>query len=560
MTYPQAAALSGQNLKEAFSAGSASLSGHRDSINALNVFPVPDGDTGTNMLLTMRAATDQASVEPGEAEVSVASISARLADGAFWGARGNSGVILSQFFAGMAHGLKEAETCTGTTLERSFRQGAQWAYNSVGNPIEGTMLTVLGALAPAVQELSAQGEENPIALWDAAFGAALKALDSTPSLLPVLKEAGVVDAGGLGVVVILGAALDQLTGGNRLDSLVADFESQTLTLQTMAAQPQSQEMGPGFDSHDYWGFCIQFVIQGRNLEPEAIRQHFGTGEASSTVVAGNENQVRVHLHAADPEPVLAYGRSLGQLQQVSVQDMDQQNHSFANRFVNSASSHSQLKAEIAVVAVASGDGLVNLFLDTGCAAVASGGQTMNPSVQQLLDSAGATGANEIIVLPNNTNVIAATRQAATQDPRLHVVAACSVPQGIAALLAFNPEQPLQNNLDAMEQALCSVTSVEVTRAVRSTSFGGIPVEEGQSVALTDGELVAAADSPESALKKALAQAGMGAGAFVTLYLGQHSNQQDAQDLANQLQAENDGIQVDLIYGGQPHYQYLASLE
>jgi len=563
MTKPKAAVIRGQDLKVAFDSACASLARHRDSINALNVFPVPDGDTGTNMLLTMRAATGKVHEGPDEADVPVDSVVARLADGAFWGARGNSGVILSQFFAGMALCLAGYQVCDGEGLESAFREGALSAYRSVGNPMEGTMLTVLAALAPAVGNLSGQGEESTVVLWEAAFNAALDALRSTPSLLPALKDAGVVDAGGLGVVVILGGVLDRLTGRSRLEFLVADLESQT-------PSPGSQATSPG--DHASWGFCIQFVIKGENLVPEDIRRYLGvrfgagTGDGSdaeqtlSAVVAGDEDRVRLHLHAPDPEPVLAYGRSLGQLQQVSVQDMDQQNHGFASGPRDGFPSQQQPALEIAVVAVASGDGLADLFRGTGCAAVAGGGQTMNPSVEQLLDSAGAAGAKEIILLPNNPNVIAAARQAATQNPSLHVVDTRSIPQGIAALLAFSPDKPLQENLDAMGMALTGVTSVEVTNAVRSATVNGLPVREGQSLAFNDGELVAAADSPEKAVKQALAKAGMGAGAFVTLYLGQQAGKQEAQELADQLRAQAAGIQVDLIYGGQPHYQYLASLE
>jgi dihydroxyacetone kinase-like predicted kinase len=361
--------------------------------------------------------------------------------------------------------------------------------------------------------------------------------------------------------------LDHLAGGSQLDSLVTDLESQTPSLHSRVT---------GAESHASWGFCIQFVIQGENLMPEDIRRHLGSHtradsrpgsgpnsgprDTLSTVVAGNGNQVRIHLHAADPEPVLAYGSTLGRIQQVSIQDMDQQNQGFARGLEAASVSGTQPEREIGVVAVASGDGLADLFLGTGCAAVVNGGQTMNPSVEQLLGSAKAAGAKGIILLPNNPNVIPAARQAARQDPTLHVVETRSIPQGIAALLAFSPDKPLQTNLDAMGKALQGVTSVEVTSAVRSANAGGLVVQEGQSVALTDGKLVAAADSPEKALQQALAKAGMGPGACITLYLGQQADREEAQELADRLQAQAEGIQVELIYGGQPHYQYLASLE
>ena len=274
------------------------------------------------------------------------------------------------------------------------------------------------------------------------------------------------------------------------------------------------------------------------------------------MVAGNESVVRLHVHAADPEPFLAYGRSLGELHRISIEDMDQQN----SDFIRDAGARTAEPPEIAIVAVVSGDGLEGLFRDTGCSAVVSGGQTMNPSVQQLLDAADATRANSVILLPNNGNIVAVAQQAASRDPRLHVVPSRSIPQGIAALLAFNSTNSLEDNLDGMGRAIAEVMSVEVTTAVRDTTINGLAVRQGQCLALTDGEIVAVDDSPENALLGALRQIGLASGSLVTLYLGQQANRPNAEEMAAQLEQETPEIEVDLIYGGQPHYHYLASVE
>ena len=558
MAYPQNAVIGGRELKDAFSAACQRLEQHRDALNALNVFPVPDGDTGTNMLLTLRAAVENAAGSPDGGEAAVSGVASQVAEGAFWGARGNSGVILSQFLAGFCDALKAVEECTAADLARAFQMGKQSAYQAVGNPVEGTMLTVLGAVFPSIEQLAQQDDATPVGLWEVGFDAALTALESTPELLPVLKEVGVVDAGGLGIVVILGGALDQLTGGDRLDSLVERFESAAPAPQALAGLQQSGGSEGG--DHAAWGNCIQFLIQGEGLDPEAIRQRYAAMESLSAVVAGNEKVVRLHVHAADPEPFLAYGRSLGELHRISIEDMDQQNSDFIRDAGARTAETPEIAPEIAIVAVVSGDGLDGLFRDTGCSAVVSGGQTMNPSVQQLLDSADATRANSVILLPNNGNIVAVAQQAASRDPRLHVVPSRSIPQGIAALLAFNSISSLEDNLEGMGRAIAEVTSVEVTTAVRDTTVNGFAVRQGQRLALTNGEIVAADDSPEKALLGALRQIGLASGSLVTLYLGEEANRSDAEEMAAQLEQETPEIQVDLIFGGQPHYHYLASVE
>lgn len=574
--------LLGQDLRGAFAAAVLQLERRRESINALNVFPVPDGDTGTNMLLTMRAAVEYVAALP---EITVERLFSGLAQGAFWGARGNSGVIFSQFLAGMAEAIKPSGSCSGgglsgKSLERAFRTGAYAAYRSVGNPVEGTMLTVLRSLAPAVAHQMEKGETDPIILLQAAFNASGEALANTPSQLPVLRDAGVVDAGGMGVVVVLGGLLEHLTGRIHLDPLPADDESRLGSPGVVAPGVVDKGTNDRVDQNHLddslatdWGYCIQFLIQTQTdqnnqgdqaLDPEEIRRRLGSVQSGSAVVAGDGNAVRVHVHAANPAPVLSYGSSLGALHQVTVDSMDHQNHRFVAEQRGETASNPGA-ANVAVIAVASGDGLSGLFLETGCAGVVNGGQTMNPSVQDLLDSARSSGAKHTILLPNNPNVVSAARQAAEGDSQIHVVASRSIPQGVAALLAFLPDRPLADNLSAMEEALPSVRSIEVTRAVRDASIerptgGALAVETGQYVALLDNEISTVDATPEGALRRALDAAGLTGEGLVTVYVGADGGWRLAEDLANVLKEEVDGIEVDIIYGGQPHYHYLASVE
>ena len=559
--------LRGQELKQAFSAATGRLEEYRDAVNALNVFPVPDGDTGTNMLLTMRSAVQSAAKTcPGSQDYSVAAVSSALAHGAFFGARGNSGVILSQFFKGFSDALAGKESLSAPDLALAFRLASDAAYKSVGNPVEGSMLTVIRMASESVEGAVEGSDGDVLSLWDTAFHAAQDALDRTPQQLPVLREAGVVDAGGLGIVVLLGGVLCSLTSAKHS----SDFngESPLVDLSALsrfeaAFNDGGNPINPRFletTSHQEWGFCTQFIISGRDLDPDQVRNHFQE-TALSTVVAGDSHNLRVHVHVEETGLALSYAESLGALSAIKIENMDSQIQSFASAGETDQPEVAQLDGSaLAILPVTPGEGLAHLFLELGCAAVIEGGQTMNPSVDQILDAARGAGARDVIILPNNGNVILAAEQAAATESCIHVVPTKSVPQGVAALLAFNPEGGWQDNIDAMTAALDQVASVEVTSAVRGVKIDGLDVAEGQFIGLLDGQIVAAGDSPESALRAALDQAGLSSGAIVTLYYGAGSQASDAESVAAELQSGFPGIQVDLVDGGQPHYQYLASVE
>ena len=542
--------LTGDDLRQAFDAATSALERHRNAINALNVFPVPDGDTGTNMLLTMRSAMENC---PRHDNATVAQVTADLAEGAFWGARGNSGVILSQFFKGFADAFKDRTTCGASDLARALGQATDAAYRAVGTPVEGTMLTVIRSLYVAVQdEEDRSGEADPRVLWETAFLAGKEALDRTPSQLAVLQEAGVVDAGGMGMVVIMGEALCQLTGQDN-----AQVELVVAGGYVDSAAVDRSGIGGGYlDSigETDWGYCTQFVIMGEGLALENIRHEFA-GLSDSAVVVGDDRHVRVHIHALDPGPSLSYGASLGQLSQIEIQNMSQQKLDFVAGHRATAGG-----VALVVLAVVPGDGLASLFREGGCAVVVSGGQTMNPSVRELLDAAETAGSGEAIILPNNKNVVPAAEQAAATNPRLHVVPSGTVPQGVTALLAFNPEESLEHNLKAMNAALAGIVSIEVTQAVRSTTSGGLTVAAGQYIGLLEGELVATGETPEAVLESSLALAGLSPDQVVTLYLGADARREEGDAVRHRLEEQTPGMQVDLVYGGQPHYYYLASVE
>ena len=383
--------LNGEDLVQAFSAATRCLERFRDTINALNVFPVPDGDTGTNMLLTMRSAMEKLTPAPGLTAGEAADI---LADGAFWGARGNSGVILSQFFKGFAEALHGREVCSGADLAHGFSLASDAAYSSVGQPVEGTMLTVIRDLAQASREKWADGKEHsPLDIWEAAFLESQISVNRTPSQLAVLREAGVVDAGGMGIVVIVGGALCHLAGQTerRVDEAVAD--AQASLDQSVATQINTDFLDSTQEVP--WGYCIQFIVHGEELSLEEVRKQY-TVMTKSAVVVGSQRLIRVHIHSTDPGPALSYGASLGQLSHIEIQNMNDQNLGF----IAEHGSQTGTVATVGVVAVIPGDGLALLFQEAGCAKVISGGQTMNPSVQALREAVDAAGARDVIILPN----------------------------------------------------------------------------------------------------------------------------------------------------------------
>ena len=553
--------LPGIELRRAFRGAVSWLEEHRDTINALNVFPVPDGDTGTNMLLTMRAAMERC---PGGDGATASEVASGVAQGAFLGARGNSGVILSQFFKGFADALDGKATFSGPDLAQALDQAREAAYRAVSQPVEGTMLTVIRRASEAALD-RADGPEAEVAdVLATAFHASCEALRRTPEQLPVLREAGVVDSGGLGVVAIIGGACYALAPGAAdagLDELLKDsLASLTVGRAEGRLTTRSGYLDTTVDVE--WGYCTEFIINGEGLDPEAVRREYEK-TALSTVVAGDERQVRVHVHAEDPGPALSYGVSLGQLSNIKIENMDEQNAGFATGHADPAldAPAPRLEAtDLAVVAVTAGDGIAALFLDSGARGVAAGGQTMNPSVEELLQAAGRANGRNTIILPNNKNIVLTARQAAETDPSLHVVPSQSIPAGVAALLAYNPVQPLEANLTAMEESLAEVKSVEVTQAVRDSRIGGVDVRAGDYIGLVDDALVIAARSAEDALQAALEQAGIGPDSIVTLYQGQDADEALAANFARSLERQALGIQVDLIYGGQSHYDYLASVE
>lgn len=538
--------LDGRRFRDMFASGTAWLEKSAPDIDAINVFPVPDGDTGTNMLLTMRSAMEEGY---RASDSSASAVAAALAYGALMGARGNSGIILSQVFRGLAQELRGKDAVCAAEVAKALRTAADQAYKGVAKPAEGTMLTVMRDSANAAGAAAEGAEATVIRVMEAAVEAARESVALTPALLPALREAGVVDAGGQGIFVLLEGALHNLKG----DTEKLQYKKPVIV---PSAQPTALRVGQlSTEREEPYGYCTEFVIRGEHLENDRIMAYLNR-RGQSVVVVGDERMVRVHVHTLDPGSILKYGVSKGTLHQVKIQNMDDQHRDYVQ-----ARRQESETGDIAIVAVASGPGLKDVFRSLGAAQVIEGGQTMNPSVRDILKAVEGVGSNKVIVLPNNKNIVqSALRVPSLTSKTADVVPARSIPQGIAALLAFNFEQGLEQNVEGMKQAMQGVRTVEITRAVRSTRIGDIKVKKGQTIGLLDDSLVAAGDSLENVLQWTVEKAGLDSAEVVTLYYGAGVGEAQARQAAEKLSLRHKGVEFEVVKGDQPHYYYIVSVE
>ena len=556
----------GAGLLAALDAAGANLERHAEAINALNVFPVPDGDTGKNMLLTMQAALQAVHAAADAGTTSTSELAAKLARGAMMGSRGNSGVILSQILRGFARGLGTGAQFGGAELATALREAATTAYRAVQQPVEGTMLTVIRVAAESAEESAGNGD-SLLAVLDATLDGARKALARTPELLARLREAGVVDAGGQGVVSLLeGAAL--LAHGEALAA------SAGVVVPAGLAARELGSMTDFLDEHgeDEVGYCTNVMILPREAQPldfPAIRERLlALGE--SGVVVGDEEIIKIHIHTENPGAILSEAVRWGELDQIRIDNMSfqvqavtagvQQQTAMTPTAVADAPADGEVSGP-QVVAVASGAGLVAALRGLGAAGIVSGGQTMNPSTEELLRAVEAVSGNEVILLPNNGNVILTAQQVVDlTSKRVVVVPSRSVPQGIAALSSLNFAADLDANVATMTAALREVRSAEVTYAVRSATIEGVTVVEGQPIGLIDDTLVYAGRSVEDVLLGLLARTDAASAELVTLYRGADVTEEAGLAMVESLQGHYAEVTFELVEGGQPHYDYLMSVE
>ncbi|MEA2673412.1 MAG: fatty acid kinase [Chloroflexota bacterium] len=583
----------GAGLLGAFRAAAAALEAAIDEVNALNVFPVPDGDTGSNMMATVRAALAEA--EALGPTVSAERVASAAAFGALMGARGNSGVITSQILRGIAEGLAGKTRFNALDLANALDQGTKAAYGAVAKPVEGTILTVIRE-ASAAAVVAAEREPTLDAVLGTTVSAAHAAVAKTPSLLPILREAGVVDSGGQGLVRLLEGAQAFLTGAAnapapRLAGAAALAAAGHGAAPRVGASPAFLGAAAGAGLRDEgFGFETMFLAQAARDKPlavDAIRDYYESiGE--SVLVAGDARAIKVHIHNERPDLVLAYALGLGTLSKISVENLDQQasdvRETRAAAFATDGHENgtgpagelaaarpadappapaypSADAARLAVVAVAAGEGLAAIFRDFGVQRVVYGGQTANPSTGELLEAVKSVDAHEVLLLPNNPNVVLAARQVAAMcDRPVAVVATRNAAEGFAALLALDPDKSALDNATEMTLAGRAVQTLSVTEAVRDATVSGKKVRQGQTIALDpDDGLVAVNDDASTAVLDAIKALSPGF-ELITVYYGEGGDLSGTETLARRIHDLGTGAEVEVVHGGQPHYRYLISAE
>ncbi len=538
--------IAGQELRDMFSAATSWLEKSSADIDALNVFPVPDGDTGTNMMLTMRSTMEEAYRAPDH---SAAGVAHAMAKGALMGARGNSGVILSQIWRGLAQGLEEKEAFNAAELAEALEKSAQTAYKGVSNPVEGTMLTVIHDAARAARAQVEEGNDDIVLVLEAVVDAAGESVANTPRLLKVLKDAGVVDAGGQGIYTLFEGALRYLKGETEQMRL---RKPQMIVSELPYTAPLPQVSG--IDEVPY-GYCTEFLLKGDLLEPEEIRKRLEK-KGESLIVVGDDSAVRIHIHTLNPGNIISVASKLGTLHQVSIRNMDEQHQDFLEM-----QKEKMPITDTAVIAVAAGDGLKEVFGSLGAAAVVPGGQTMNPSTKDILQTVEATSSENIIILPNNKNIIATANQVQSlTQKKIKVVPTRTIPQGVVALLAFDYEADFKANAEIMEKALVSVKTIEITRSVRATQINGLKIRRKQPIGLLDGELIAVGDTDLEVVDQLLSRLDLDEAEVVTIYYGAEVEKAESEEISASITSQYPKLQVEVIRGGQPHYSYIISVE
>lgn len=552
--------ITNQEFDKMIQASARKLKKHADFINSLNVFPVPDGDTGTNMSLSMESGAKYEMDEPSE---HVGKLASALAKGLLMGARGNSGVILSQIFRGFSKSVEDKESLSAQDLADAFADGAQTAYKAVMKPTEGTILTVIREAAKAGND-AAEEEDSVVYVMDAVTKAGKEALKKTTDLLPVLKEVGVVDSGGQGLVFVFDAFDDVLNGRAE-----ADDEPDEEQMDEMVEAKHHQSVQGKIDPADIkFGYCTQIMVRiGKGLQ---VKQDFDYDTfynylaklGDSLLVVNDEDVVKVHVHTEHPGKVLAWGEQFGDLATVKVDNMRQQQEEIIEKDEPTEVPEPVLDTKgTAIIAIASGTGVAKLFRSLGVTHIINGGQTMNPSTADIVAAINDSHAERAIVLPNNKNIFLAAEQAIqVAEIPAQIVHSRNISQGMTALMGFNPDSNLDSNIDAMEDNLSSVKSGEVTTAIRDTTVQGKRIKKGNFIGIVDGTI-------ETSKANLLDAAGEMAklmldedSEIVTIIYGADTKKSEAEKLADTIQGLDDELEIEIHEGDQPVYPFIVSVE
>ena len=551
----------GRQLQKLAHAALVWLDQNHQHVNALNVFPVPDGDTGTNMLLTMRSAYNR--IQDSD-EIHVGKMAETLAHGALMGARGNSGVILSQIWRGLAKGLKGKETFNAQDLADALQAASDTAYGGVMKPVEGTILTIIREGASEATDAAKKSLDLRF-LLERVLERCKQALERTPEQLAILKQAGVVDSGGQGLVYILEGMLRYVHGQmNGLTLTTASNSNHVGPAHQASAQELAMPEGGEIENP----YDVQFILLGENLNVTEVRDRIDA-MGDSTVVVGDETTIKVHIHVKDPGVPISYGISLGKITDVVVENMQMQMEEIVQPVAPTVTiptappiiKPTVQPGQVGVVAVAAGDGLAEIFRSMNVSFVVSGGQTNNPSIEELFQAIQDVPTDKVVILPNNKNIILAAEAARDLSPKnVTVVPTKTAPQGLSAMLALDPDGDLEEVTAAMQEASQEVSTGEITRATRTVTLDGVEVNEGEFIGLVDGRLCTSGSELADVLTAVLAAMEMEERELLSLYYGQDISEEEASELAEQIEAQYEDIEIELLPGGQPYYFYILGAE
>ncbi|MED0586310.1 DAK2 domain-containing protein [Bacillus subtilis] len=548
--------LDGRTFAEMILAGAQNLSQNASAVDALNVFPVPDGDTGTNMNLSMTSGARE--VEQMDTD-DIGKVGSALSKGLLMGARGNSGVILSQLFRGFSKSIETKKEINALEFAAALQAGVDMAYKAVMKPVEGTILTVAKDAAKKAMIL-AEKETDITALMTAVTEEAEASLNRTPELLPVLKEVGVVDSGGKGLLCVYEGFLASLKGETVPQKAVLP------SLDDMVSAEHHKSAQSMMNTEDIeFGFCTEVMVRldqtKREFDEGTFRQDLSQFGDSLLVIA-DESLAKVHIHAEEPGNVLNYAQHYGELIKIKIENMREQHTSIISQESKPADNETpSAKQPYGIVTVAMGEGISDLFKSIGASVVIEGGQTMNPSTEDIVDAVKSVNADTVFILPNNSNIIMAANQAASVvDEQVFVIPAKTVPQGMSALLAFNPDQEAEANEANMLSAIQQVKSGQVTYSVRDTHIDGKDIKKGDFMGILNGTIIGTSENQLSAAKMLLSEMIGEDDEIVTILYGEDGSQEEAEQLEAFLSEKYEEIEVEIHNGKQPLYSYIVSAE
>ena len=548
--------IDGQTLRQMLVSAANNLYNHYPEIDALNVFPVPDGDTGMNMNLTLASGSKEIA---NNVDDDVFAIASCFSKGLLMGARGNSGVITSQIFRGFADSLKGKDTILTKDLAEAFVNGSNVAYKAVMRPVEGTILTVIRESSTALQEYVDKNEVSLEKAMEYMLQEAQNSLDRTPELLPVLKEVGVVDSGGAGLVAIL-TGMNEALKGHFIEKNKVEINSDQSDKAALA----------NFKEDDEFGYCTEFIMR---LGPDSTKKSFNENrfknwllaQGNSLVVVRDDDIVKVHVHVLTPGKVLSYAQEYGEFVKLKIENMTEQHTNLVEKpeTPRVAASKKEPTKEFGMVAISAGKGIDSLFTDLGVDKIVSGGQTMNPSIEDIVKACRETDAKSVFVFPNNSNIIMAALQASdvlADEIKVHVITTKTIPQGIVAASSFSPDLSVKENLKNMKDAIKHVKSGSVTYAIKDTVIDGVAVTKDYFMGISDKKIIACEKKPLNALYKLLNNMVKSDSYLITILVGEDVKDEDIKAIETRLSKKYPDAELDIRRGDQPVYSYLVGVE